>query len=613
MFLRRRYEALLVIHAICAVHAICGESQYDSAYMRAGGHGIVYAGAGTFVGGYLLCNDGSYKSTEQGCPGNFVKRSFDGGVTWKYDTVRSAEPSLDQVVRLANGQLIATSTLFRNGFNASVDHGQNWQTLSEGTGSSYSPTVWGRRLRRDATGNMYWVDTYGRGFSSIDGGLTSIEIESWEFGQLDDLYIIGQGILAVKRWFVAAQNEVKITTNNGISWRTLWPRKNEHYSARQWGITLIDDTLVLDISTNDTGLVESYLRYDIDADSLVEAPELEMCFSNGNVLDSAGFSYTSQYLFLSGGKRGKRDCELLIRSAEVPADDPRLPPGGLPQSAGGIYGVFMDIEGNIHPYGSEVYVQANAPRPISVLDRILDCDRITYVLGGPRMGSIRLIEKASTNAELRFRVELNRRIAEIEVSKIDKTRSMSYQLIIVGNGIQDTLIIADSTYSSLPSKPVIKVISRNDRATALQVEWTQGPFYWLRNGEILRTLSGDARMVSPLKDPSVGIYSVVARDVNGCIVKSEDVSVLITDLADAREQEPEIDVHRDEGSRLVIQSNTADLAGSVVKVYNMIGQLLLAQELGGGISGTFVIETSAVGPVLIRIDGGNVHFAKMIL
>jgi hypothetical protein len=582
--------------------------------MRAGGHGLVYAGAGTFVGGYLLCNNGSYNSAEQGCPGNFVKRSFDGGVTWKYDTVRTPEPSLDQVVRLANGQLIAASTLFRNGFNASVDGGQNWQTLSEGTGPAYSPTVWGRRLSRDATGNLYWVDTYGRGFCSIDGGLTSIEIESWDVGQMDDLYIIGHGILAVKRNFTGAiEFEVIITTNNGISWRRLWPRKNEHVSARQWGITLIYDTLVVEISTNDTGLVDSYLRYDIDADSLVEAPELEMCFSNGNVLDSAGFSYTAQYFFLSGGKRGKDDCEYLIRSAEVPDDDPRLPPGGLPQSAGGIYGVFMDIEGNIHPYGSEIYVQANAPRPISVLDRILDCNRITYVLGGPKMGSIRLIEKASTNAELRFRVELNRRIAEIEVSKIDTTRSMSYQLIIVGNGIRDTLIIADSTYSSLLSKPVIKVIGRNDRVTALQVEWTQGPFYWLRNGEKLRTLSGDAVMISPLVDISSGVYSVVARDANGCLVTSDNVSVLTTGLFDESEQVGEIGIHRDDGNRLVIESKALDLAGCVVRVYNMIGQLLLEQELGGGKGRTFEIETRAVGPVLIRIDGGDVHLAKLIL
>lgn len=559
---------------------MAGAAGLDSLYLK-GGRGMVPCNDGSFVGGYINCPTfpPNYYISDH-CDRPVLTRSWDGGRTWVAEDVDAPNYAYSGIVRLRGGELLTAHNSWLYGFLSSTDNGRSWKATFDTTRAIPVVSV-GEvigMLFRDHRGLLYWK-LGGELYVSLDNGKTFIWLRYSELRE--GYYVLPPDGLLVTHTVGSGSSpgSIQMSFNHGRSWaQTL-----KGYSRGTFGKEDSMSTLTGAVIIRDTVAVDDWFGYYPGGGHNYEPQPRTKYWQAGNrtwrvgrflhgfgiygVMDSTE-CWHDGYTALALGDTIPRSV-----SRDIPSDS--IPPPGdtLVYTRGRLYGLFYDLDGNVHPLGTEVYIPGRAPRPVSRLDRLYTCTGVEYVVGGHHLDTVMLDPSRSENARLSYTITPNKRLSTIVVEAIDSTRPMRFTMT-VDDSVVGRQWFSDSVMTVI-NKPVV-ALGRFYLDTILTCTYPEGPFMWYFNDTLMphRTtfgMNGD----SLIYKPKPGRYKVVARSPFGCDVESNEVTVVATgmDERDGGDDARYLAYPSDDGS-IHVRWTGYTLPPSSIAVFDILGRRL---------------------------------------
>lgn len=616
---------LLIAVVVMAVASLAGATAktQDSIAYRTGARGMVPCNDGSFVGGYINCPAYTEESSGDLCATPIVTRSWDGGRTWQAENVNAPDYSVAAIVRIADGKLVTAHHRFINQFMSSSDCGQNWFPVFDTTMAQRRDymTQMSLYLQRDHRGILYWK---GDGFlcMSFDNGTTYATLESaprvypvFHVLPTDGLIVIPN---VVGNW----PGEIIMSFDHGRTWKRTMIGHEDHLGDKDSTLVIPGTLVVNDIFTitasstygfGKDSIVNRNLYWDQKSKSWRQGPYLGGCYLHEAVIDSSGHVFAASvagiYRYHEGSDRCKYIARQLGQNDTAPAGD-----DSTIYYRAGLYGVYYDLDGGVHPHGTEAILPSTRMRPVSRLDRLYKCNSVEYVFGGQDIVGVELDEINTSNARMEVKTSMNRRLAFVDVYALDSTLPMRYS-INVTDKIVGTQAFQDSVVKGA-SIPTI-TIRRLGKNLILDSQWPDGPLLWMKDDKLwTHTGTNKVHNDTSIVNPEAGRYRLVGKSNCGCDVYSHELVIQPTSVAD----EPpgrSCDNVRFEADcgvvyvRRLSQSNT-DLN---IEFYNVLGQLLFNAQLKAGTTETTVDVGAFHGPLYASMiqDGGLLLFHTLLI
>ncbi|HLP29014.1 MAG TPA: sialidase family protein [Candidatus Didemnitutus sp.] len=528
---------LLVAFAAHVARAAGEDSIYlDSLYLK-GARGMVPCNDGSIIGGYINCPTfppGYYESDH--CDRPVLTRSWDGGKTWVAEDVGAPNYAYSGIVRLRGGELLTAHNSWLYGFLKSTDNARTWQATFDTTRSAPVLSV-GEvtgMLFRDHRGILYWK-LGGELHMSLDNGKTFIWVRNSElrFGY----YVLPPDGLLVTHTVGSGSSpgSIQMSFNHGRSWSQTLKGYDRGTFRKEDSTSTLTGCVVI----RDTVAVDDRFGYYPNGGLIWEPHPRTMYFHSGSQTWRAGrfLHGLSVYEVMDSTECWHDGYRMLALddsiprsvSRDIPADS--IPPAGdtLVYSRGRLYGLFYDLDGNIHPLGTEVYIPRRAPRPVSRLDRLYTCTGVEYVVGGHHLDAVMLDASRSINAKLSYTITPNKRLSTIVVEAVDTTLPMHFTMM-VDDSVVGRQWFSDSVMTA--TKPVV-AMGRYYQDTILKCEYPEGPFMWYYNDTLMPHRSWGALADSVISKPKPGRYKVVAKSPFGCDVWSNEVAITTTGIEES--------------------------------------------------------------------------------
>ena len=580
----------------------------DSLLHVTGARGWLPCNDGSLVGAYINCGNVTGRvPVYDYCSQPGVSRSWDGGVTWRFENVDAPDFSDSKMVRLRGGALLSPHNRWFGRFILSTDGGRSWNPTFDSTLSDTA--FWGNnslQLFRDHRGILFWI---GNGFLyySLDNGTSRAAMLG---AYTDEEYHVlpPNGLIVTTSLEVGADpTEISMSFNHGKSWVAT------KQAYRKWdselditGFAIVRDTVYAKVLLYDKfpTRVRFYTEHWSSSEMAWQSgPYRGLCWGYRDALvDSADswYGWTPHGFYRT--KAGDSTC---VRIVWVPYDSTKPYKRAdtlLPVMKATVEGMFYDLDGNVHPNGSDIVVSTNDSRPISRIDRLYYCNGIEYVIGGRNLDALWLEPSRSQNAILTYTITPNKRLATIEVNAIDTALPMYFSLLVEDSQLGQQRFVD----SLIPNGviPKLKVLISNDDGTAYRIlcDYPDGPYVWYKDGipwQIPGYYIGTVYSDSVIKWPMPGRYKVKGRNNNGCDVFSEEVSIGITDVAaDDKEAGNHIQVVVTDNEIRIRNSDDAPETISVA-VFDLLGNALNVDVVKAG--NEFVIQTDTLKGIVALV------------
>ncbi|MCO6465983.1 MAG: exo-alpha-sialidase [Bradyrhizobiaceae bacterium] len=537
MFNPRIILILLVAFAAHAARAVGEDSVYvDSLYLK-GARGMVPCNDGSFVGGYINCPTfppGYYESDH--CDRPVLTRSWDGGKTWVAEDVGAPNYAYSGIVRLRGGILLTAHNSWLYGFLTSTDNGRSWQATFDTTNAIPVLGV-GEvigMLFRDHRGLLYWK-LGGELHVSLDNGKTFVWLRYSDLRE--GYYVLPPDGLLVTHTVGSGTTfgSIQMSFNHGRSWSKTLKGYDRGTFPNGDSTSILTGCVVI----RDTIAVYDWFGYYPDGGHSYQPVPRTLHWQTtsrtwraGRFLHGFGlYGVMDSTECWHDGYRALALNDTIPRSVsrDIPADS--IPPPGdtLVYTRGRLYGLFYDLDGNVHPLGTEVYIPRRAPRPVSRLDRLYTCTGVEYVVGGHHLDTVIMDPTRSVNAKLSYTITPNKRLSTIVVEAIDTTRPM-YFTMVVDDSIVGRQWFSDSVMTA--TKPVV-ALGRSYLDTVLRCTYPDGPFMWYYNDTLMPHRIVGINADSVIFKPKPGRYKVVAKSLFGCDVWSNEVVVTTTGIEES--------------------------------------------------------------------------------
>jgi len=531
----RTITILLVAFAAYVARAAGEDSVYvDSLYLK-GARGMVPCNDGSFVGGYINCpsrRPGGRISDH--CPLPMLTRSWDGGRTWGAETVNAPDFAFSGIVRLRHGVLLTAHNRWMHSFIESIDGGRTWRPTFDSTKADTADNlnITTGYLFRDHRGILYWRLGAGGLMMSLDLGRSYVRLPEAEVRE--GYYVVSPDGLLVTHSVQAGTSpgSIQMSFNHGRSWsQTLKGYSKgtfgkEDSASTLTGAVIIHDTVVVNDNFGyypDGGLIyepHHRTKYWMNHERIWRVGRYLPYFGIVGVMDSTECWYEG-FTALALGDTLPRQV-----SRDIPPDS--IPPVGdsVVYTRGRLYGLFYDLDGNVHIHGSDVFIPRRAPRPVSRLDRLYTCTGVEYVVGGHHLDTVILDPSRSMNAKLSYTTTPNKRLSTIVVEAVDTTRPMHFTMM-VDDSVVGRQWFSDSVMTV--TKPVV-ALGRFYLDTILTCTYPDGPFMWYYNDTLMPHRIVGANADSVIFKPKPGKYKVMAKSPFGCDVWSNEVVVTTTGI-----------------------------------------------------------------------------------
>jgi len=607
----------LIISALilaCTAGYATAQGDVDSAFLQ-GARGMVPCNDGSFIGGFINCPTFVNGNALADCPRPVMTRSSDGGKTWILEEAQTQDYSFPEIVRLKGGVLLTGHNRWLNSFILSSDNGHTWSNGFDTTAAEplddYNYISF--NLFRDHRGILYWKGG-GHVNMSLDNGHTFCAL--FNSNGNDGFYVLPpDGLIASH--FVGSGNlpgEISMSFNHGRSW-SVTLRGHDRYQdsvSMLYGAINIRDTVFAD---DDFGyypdgswlyVPKSRTKYWNRATRTWELHKHLGGFVRTALMDSSENFYTDyiNWIYL------KPSSDTVNHLVSV-----MIPPDSIPNSHDSLLytyyreiGLIYDLDGAIHPCGSDIYFPIRALRPISKLDRLYTCTGVDYVIGGHVLDSVMLVKERSSNAALTYTTTPNKRLAMVSVTAIDSTMPMKFTIVVTDSVVRNQFF----TDSVLPnaSLPVISITNRFGRQ--LECNWPDGPFMWMRNGEPLPKPSLGMNNDSVVADPKPGTYYVVGRNPFGCDVRSNELKIVDTDVNDdGTESDANYATFIDADGNIQIRWNHADSPTSI-QVFDLLGREIETVRSIQHHQATVLVQYPRQ-TCLLRIQGGTSYQTTIVM
>lgn len=528
---------LIITTLILAFTAIDANAQgdVDSAFLQ-GARGMVPCNDGSFIGGYISCPTFVNGNALAHCPRPVMTRSWDGGRTWILEEAQTQDYSFPEIVRLKGGVLLTGHNRWLNSFILSADNGHTWYNgFDSATAEPLDDYNYiSFNLFRDHRGILYWKGG-GHVNMSLDNGRTFCAMFDTD-RPADGFYVLPpDGLIATH--YVGSGNlpgSISMSFNHGRSW-SVTLRGYDRYQdsvSMLYGAINIRDTVVVndDFGYYENGgwIYKSRSRsqyWNATSKSWVVGRYLGS-FVRLAVMDSSLNTYIDNgndvYWCPYGDTLTSRVSIDMSLNPKPPISDTLI------RTYFREAGLFYDLDGAIHPCGSNIYFPIRVLRPISKLDRLYTCTGVDYVIGGHVLDSVMLLKERSSNVALSYTITPNKRLAMVSITAIDSTMPMKFTIIVRDSVVRNQFF----TDSVLPnaSLPVISITNRFGRQ--LECNWPDGPFIWMRNGEPLPKPSLGMNNDSIVENPTPGTYYVVGKSPFGCDVRSNELTIVGTGVSE---------------------------------------------------------------------------------
>lgn len=575
-----RHARIILILLVASAAHVAGAAGLDSLYLK-GARGMVPCNDGSLVGGYINCpNKLPGGRISDHCTLPMITRSWDGGRTWTPETVDAPDHAFSGIVRLRHGVLLTAHNRWLHSFIQSSDDGRTWHPTFDSTiaDTADNVNITTGYLFRDHRGILYWTLGAGGLMMSLDLGRSYMRLPEAEVRE--GYYVLPDGLVVTHSVQAGTSpGSIQMSFNHGRSWsqtlkgydRSNFPRVDS--ASELTGAVVIRDTVVVDDWFGyypDGGLIyepQPRTKYWQAGSRTWRVGRFLHGFGVYGVMDSTE-CWHDGYTVLALGDTIPRSV-----SRDIPADS--IPPPGdtLVYTRGRLYGLFYDLDGNVHPLGTEVYIPRRAPRPVSRLDRLYTCTGVEYVIGGHHLDTVMLDPARSENAKLTYTITPNKRLSTIVVDAIDTTRPMRFTMT-VGDSVVGRQWFSDSVMTII-NKPVVE-LGRYYLDTILTCTYPEGPFMWYFNDTLMphRTtfgMNGD----SVIFKPKPGKYKVVARSPFGCDVESNEVTVIATgvDESDAGD-DAQYSAYPEMDGSIHVRWSGGTLPPSSIAVFDILGRRL---------------------------------------
>jgi len=549
------------------------QSQYDSLLHVQGARSWIPCNDGSLLGGFVNCSTFSYSTRYDVCQQPSVMRSWDGGATWTLELVEAPTYSTSGIVRLRGGALLASRNGLVSGFMISDDGGRVWRPLNstapliEGSTNSFA-------LTRDHRGMLHWVRAGGL-FASFDSGATVTYLKEAQIRT--GVYVLPPLGLIVAHSQGAGDlgAPVMISYDHGRTFSTIAQEHRE--GLYRWGysaIGVVRDTLVLledEMHPDYPRDLHRTLYWQAEQRSWKEGPYLGVCGIKDGVMDSTGYWYTWTGTGVSVLRPSDSVCTELtgLRSDSTASSDTSM----FYDNVSSI-GVYYDLNGSIHPYGSLIALPIHTPRPVSRIDRLYICSGIEYVVGGQNLDTIYLDMNATSNAALTYTITPNRRLSTIMLTAVDTTQPM-YCSIVVMDSVTGLQRFQDSV-QPIRYLPLVSEKQGGPPGT-LSVDWSDGPIMWLCDGKPIldrdNLFDGGGSIVAA----KTGLYSVRGKTTYGCDVYSNEVFFTSTGTTDVLQDSNGYMMYVDLDRQVHVRWSESHPKPVAIKVYDMLGRLISSE------------------------------------
>ncbi|MCC6330854.1 MAG: sialidase family protein [Candidatus Kapaibacterium sp.] len=611
---------LLVAFAAHVARAAGEDSVHlDSLYLK-GARGMVPCNDGSFVGGYINCPTfppGYYESDH--CDRPVLTRSWDGGKTWVVEDVGAPTYAYSGIVRLRGGVLLTAHNSWLYGFLTSTDNGRTWQATFDTTQATPVLSV-GEvigMLFRDHRGLLYWK-LGGELHVSLDNGKTFIWLRYSDLRE--GYYVLPTDGLLVTHTVGSGSSpgSIQMSFNHGRSWsQTL-----KGYDQGTFGKEDSMSTLTGCVIIRDTVAVDDRFGYYPDGghnyqpiprtmywhrkEHVWTSGRFLQSFGINGIMDSTECWFTGAFATLA---LGPEDTVQRAVSRDIPVDS--IPPEGdtMIYTRGRLYDHFYDLDGNIHPHGSNVYVPRRAPRPVSRLDRLYTCTGVEYVVGGHHLDTVILDPSRSVNARLSYTITPNKRLSTIVIEAVDTTRPMHFTMM-VDDSITGRQWFSDSVMTV--TKPVV-ALGRFYLDTILTCTYPEGPFMWYYNDTLMPHRIVGANADSVIFKPKPGKYKVMAKSPFGCDVWSNEVSITTTAIEESGDSENgRYSAYPDNDGNIHVRWTGFGPTPSSITVFDILGRRLEADVRISGNEAVVDCEDHQKMVLIMISTGKAVHVLRVL-
>lgn len=603
-----------------------GQYRRDSLRHVQGARGLVPCNDGSFVGGYVGCGTLDSRKYFRPCTLPIVNRSWDGGVTWMVEPVDASDYSYANLVRLRGGLLLSPLIRWRNKFALSTDGGRSWKAEFDSTNALRATSVndMTAYVYRDVRGIVYWK---GAGIlrMSMDDGNTFVSRDALAFD--NSIYVSNHSGVIMCPMVETSQSMVEISTDFGRTWSEYRGYDTRDSLKILNGIAIVRDTIVIDAQV--TRIHANWTRtYEYNTDyyhagsrTWVAGQFRGYGLQDGCDVDSTGLItyscsgtavFAHKHGYLEWGDTTNAGKEIIRWDNPTDSTDCM---GEIPCDSVVFLGTFMDLDGNIHLHGSNVYVAGESQRPVSLLDRLYTCTGVELVVGGKSLHTIELDESRSQNTRMTYTIADNQRLATVNVNQVDTTKPMYFVLkvhdVVLGNQTFFDSVLVDTIHPRLTTRgaplPGVRITCQA----------FPGMYMWYKDGKPLGqegaadgTIKGD----SLLENAATGSYYVVARNRFGCDVQSNTVHVSTTGLPDPQEETITLKAYGREGA-LVIESTVLDLDATTIRLYNLLGQPIVytTRHRGDNEVVLDLLEHSGVVIANVQSSDGRTWYARAVL
>lgn len=593
----------------------------DSLYLR-GARGMVPCTDGSFVGGYINCPGRRLggRISDQ-CVLPMITRSWDGGKTWHAEQVDAPDHAFSGIVRLRHGVLLTAHNRWMHSFIQSTDNGRTWHPTFDSTQADTADNnnITTGFLIRDDRGILFWWLGAGGLMMSIDEGRSFIGLSGADIRE--GYYVLAPDGLLVTHLVQAGTSpgSIQMSFNHGRSWvETLrgYDRYGHDLGWRDSTSTITGAVVIRDtVAVNDRfGFYpDGGLRYEPRPRTLYWQADQRTwnvgrflhSFGTNGIMDSTECFYTGAFATLA---LYPEDNVRKIVSREIPVDS--IPKDGdtMVYTRGRLYDHFYDLEGNIHPHGSGVYVPRRALRPVSRLDRLYTCTGVEYVVGGQYLDTVMLDTSRSDNAKLTYTMTPNRRMATVVIEARDTVQPLRFTMIV-----DDSLVGRQWFTDSVLTTTVRPVIADTQRLTYryLTCTYAEGPFMWYYNDTLMPHpkwigMYGDSLVMNPRP----GRYKAVGKSRYGCDVFSNEVVITTTHTNEnvLREQ---FSAQTETDGTIVLRWTDQNMVPASIHAYDVLGRRLDCDI----VVDTWTATISIVGsrhPVILHVVSGRHSQALLV-
>lgn len=559
------HRSILVLMVTLLSTSFAGAQSDDSLLPVQGAEGWVPCNDGSLISAVFSCRD-RVAYPYMRCATPSITRSWDGGKTWKVESIIGADYARAGIVRLFGGRLLTNDTRTHDGILLSDDNGHTWYPIFDTTGTADNSMSSAFGLTRDTRGILYWS-----GYISLDNGRTQIPLNA----EYSSFYVLPPDGLIVSHDVGARHGPpvISMSFNHGRSYVHTLEGDEDSYDTNRdlFGIFVAHNTLgVREYLTLDRGpWTVRTLYWSQVSRSWVPGRYIDVDWDN--IVDSAGYWYGTQNGVEIQGPSdtiGRKVVEWLTLGSPLPTDTT------VQYGYESMQGIYYDLDGAVHPHNSLIRLPIQKPRPVSIVDRLYTCSGIEYVLGGHRIDSVWIDNTRTFNAKLTYVTTINRRLSTVLVTAINPAIRMHFS-ILIDDRVTGLQRFSDAV-PTVESRPRIALNTSNTKAL-LECTWPDGPYMWLHNGEPVPKLhwlamNGD----SVLRDLKPGVYKVVGRTQFGCEVFSNEVAITGTDVAnEATPAGASYAVRFDDMGLLRVTWSGVDTPQTIL-VYDVLGRLLEA-------------------------------------